>query len=90
MVFKLAERHSVPRSPVADNANPSGVIVPAVEAVAGELFKSGDIFSEAPLQLGHQVFGDVRFRCWWFVRTVHDLLNHPAHRFGQPVEVPVQ
>src|SRR5205814_2010414 len=66
------------------------VLLPAGELAAGEFLQRCGIIGE----LGGEIVADrvreVRLRCRWGLRVVHDLLDHPAQPLGEAVEVPIE
>src|ERR1044071_2764655 len=67
-----------------------GVVVPAGELAAGELLQRGDVLAEAAADALEEVVGELWLRRRRLVRIVDDLLDDPAHRLRQAVEVAVE
>src|SRR4051794_32819608 len=68
----------------------SAVVVPAGELAAGELLQLGDVLGEAAANRLEEVVGELRLRRRRLLGVVDDLLDQPAHRLRQAVEVAVE
>src|ERR1044072_8801955 len=68
----------------------SGVVVPAGDLATREFLQGGDIGAEAAANRLEEVVGELRLRRRRLLGIVDDLLDDPAHRLRQAVEVAVE
>src|ERR687897_896364 len=66
------------------------VPLPAREATVRELLDAWRVIREAARQAGLDLAGELRLRRLGGIGVVNDLLDHPPHPLGEPVEVAVE
>src|SRR5689334_3665838 len=68
----------------------STVVVPAGELAAGEALQLGDVVAEVAADRLEEVVGELWLGRGGLLGVVDDLLDDPAHRLGEAVEVAIE